>query len=55
MVALDSDQDGVVSAVEIANAAAALATLDANGDGQLTKDEIRPPRPPRGGKDQSEE
>lgn len=39
---LDADQDGVISAAEIANAAVALKTLDANKDGQLTVDEIRP-------------
>lgn len=43
--ALDRDQDGVISADEIANATVALKTLDANGDGRLTPDEYRPPRP----------
>ena len=50
--ALDADRDGEISAEEIANAAKALATLDQNGDGKLTRDEIAPPRPagppPRG-------
>ncbi|MGC1479452.1 MAG: hypothetical protein WA771_03025 [Chthoniobacterales bacterium] len=50
--ALDTDQDGVVSAEEIAAASTALATLDANGDGELTRDELRPPR---GKRSQSEE
>lgn len=40
--ALDADHDGVISAAEIANAPAALLTLDKNGDGQLTPDELRP-------------
>jgi len=46
IMALDANHDGVISADEIANAAAALKTLDKNGDGQLTKDEYMPPRPP---------
>lgn len=40
--ALDADHDGILSATEIANASAALLTLDRNGDGQLTPDELRP-------------
>lgn len=47
-VALDADGDGTISATEIANAAAALAKLDKNNDGQLTVDELRPPRPKGG-------
>jgi hypothetical protein len=43
--ALDTDKDGVISAAEIANAPKALLTLDKNGDGKLSADEIRPPRP----------
>ena len=43
--ALDANKDGVIDAAEIANAPAALKTLDKNGDGQLTRDEIRRPRP----------
>ncbi len=42
MAALDTDEDGVLSATEIANAPAALAKLDVNHDGKLTSDEIRP-------------
>jgi Ca2+-binding EF-hand superfamily protein len=42
---LDADRDGAISAEEIGNAAAALQSLDANGDGNLTPDELRPPRP----------
>ena len=40
--ALDTDQDGVISASEIAGASAALLKLDKNGDGQITEEEIRP-------------
>jgi uncharacterized membrane protein YebE (DUF533 family) len=43
--ALDANHDGVIDASEIANASAALKTLDKNGDGQLTRDEYLPPRP----------
>jgi Ca2+-binding EF-hand superfamily protein len=46
---LDLNGDGVIDATEIANAPAALKTLDKNGDGQLTRDELRPPRPPQDG------
>jgi hypothetical protein len=46
--ALDANGDGVIDAGEIANASAALLKLDKNGDGQLTREELRPPRPPRG-------
>jgi len=44
-LALDTNHDGVIDADEIANAPAALKTLDKNGDGKLTPDELRPPRP----------
>lgn len=43
--ALDADQDGVIDAREMANASAALKTLDKNQDGSLTMEEIRPFRP----------
>ncbi len=45
VAALDADGDGVISAAEIANASAALLTLDKNGDGQLGPGEYmgRPP------------
>ncbi len=46
-LALDANQDGIIDADEIANAATALRKLDKNGDGKLTPDEYRPPRPPR--------
>jgi hypothetical protein len=45
----DTDHDGNLSATEIQNAAAALAKLDKNGDGSITKDEMRPPPPGSGG------
>ena len=47
--AIDADRDGVLSEAEIARASTALATLDANMDGQLSSDEFRPT--PRGGRD----
>ena len=43
--ALDANHDGVVDADEIANASAALKTLDKNGDGKLTIQELMGPRP----------
>jgi hypothetical protein len=49
MEALDANHDGVIDATEIANASAALKTLDKNGDGKLTQDELRPHRPQGGG------
>jgi hypothetical protein len=48
MMALDANHDGVIDASEIANASAALKTLDKNGDGKLTPDELRPQRPQGG-------
>ncbi|HEY1336267.1 MAG TPA: hypothetical protein VGF59_02095 [Bryobacteraceae bacterium] len=42
LAALDADRDGEISAAEIADAVAALKTLDKNGDGQLTPDEVLP-------------
>jgi hypothetical protein len=45
VLALDVNHDGVIDSNEIANASAALLTLDKNGDGQLTKDEYLPPLP----------
>jgi len=52
--ALDANHDGVIDAGEIANASAALKTLDTNGDGKLTHDEFvgkRPQGRPPGGND----
>jgi len=37
----------VIDASELANAVAALKTLDKNNDGKLTQDELRPQRPAR--------
>ena len=51
VMALDANHDGVIDADEIANASAALKTLDKNGDGQLTSDEYLPPLPPDAPKD----
>ncbi len=45
---LDANHDGVIDAAEIANASKALLALDKNGDGQLTPDELHPPRPEGG-------
>lgn len=47
MLALDANQDGALSADEIARATASLRALDLNGDGKLTPDEFRP-LPPEG-------
>jgi EF hand domain-containing protein len=46
-MALDVNHDGVIDADEIANASAELKTLDKNGDGVLTRDEVCPPPPQR--------
>jgi len=49
---LDANHDGIIDSNEIANASAALLTLDKNHDGKLTMDEYLPPRPdgaPAGG------
>ena len=50
-MALDANHDGVIDSNEIANASAALLTLDKNGDGQLTTDEYLPPLPANAPKD----
>jgi predicted O-methyltransferase YrrM len=42
MTTLDKDQNGEISAAEIQDATAALGKLDANGDGKLSGDELRP-------------
>ena len=49
VAALDANHDGVIDAQEIANASAALKSLDRNGDGKLTPDEFMGPRPQRPG------
>lgn len=51
IVALDANKDGTISADEIANASAAIKSLDKNGDGAVQMEELRP-KPPEGeGKD----
>ena len=45
IIALDLNHDGTIDADEIAKASDSLKTLDKNGDGKLTRDELRPPRP----------
>jgi len=42
---LDLNHDGVIDAEELAKASESLKKLDKNGDGKLTPDEYRPPRP----------
>jgi hypothetical protein len=52
MAVLDGDRNGTLSAAELADAPKALATLDKNTDGQLTREELSPgpagDRGPRG-------
>jgi Ca2+-binding EF-hand superfamily protein len=55
MQALDLNHDGVIDADEIANAPAALKTLDKNGDGRLTPDELSPKSLPRTGRPSTSE
>lgn len=52
MRALNTDEDGVISAAEWGKAPQVLAKLDKNGDGQLTPDELRPNFPARERRDQ---
>ena len=42
MLALDADKDGALSTTEANNATTSLKVLDANSDGKLTRDELRP-------------
>ena len=42
MFALDADRDGELSASEIENAPVALRALDRDGNGKLTREELRP-------------
>ena len=46
IAALDVDHDGTISAPELADAPESLKTLDNNGDGELSPQELRPHRPP---------
>lgn len=48
--ALDTDHNGEISAEEINHAATSLKTLDKNGDGQITEDEVTPNFGGRGGR-----
>ena len=51
IAALDANKDGILDATEIDNATAALTTLDKNGDGSLSREELMGPRPEgRGGR-----
>lgn len=45
IAALDINKDGIIDADEISKASESLKTLDKNGDGKLTEDELHPPRP----------
>lgn len=49
IAALDTDADGVISSSEIDRAVIALKTLDKNGDGNITVEELRPERAGHGG------
>jgi len=44
----DEDRDGVLSEQEIGSAADALGKLDRDGDGKITREEMRPPKPDGG-------
>lgn len=51
IAALDANRDGDIDTREMAGATAALRALDRDGDGRLTREELRPPSPdgPGGG------
>lgn len=42
----DADHDGVLSEKEIRDASKSLGRLDQDGDGEITSEEARPPKPP---------
>lgn len=42
LTALDADRDGTLSAAELAGAPKAILTLDKNGDGAVSADELNP-------------
>ena len=44
IAALDRDESGVIEATEIEGASRALATIDMDGDGTISTDEMRPSR-----------
>ena len=45
LAVLDANHDGVIDAKEIESASAALKSLDKNGDGTLTREELQPVGP----------
>ena len=51
IAALDTNKDGTIDADEIAKAPEALKSLDKNGDGKLTREELMPARGERRGGD----
>ena len=54
VTAVDANGDGTIDASEISNAPAALRKLDKNGDGKLTREELRPSRPDGAGRPEGE-